>query len=137
MAHLEAVTVEDERESAPFRMPVQWVNRPNLDFRGFSGAIVGGRVRVGDPVRIVPAGTTSTVARIVTSDGDLTEAVAGQSVTITLNDEVDCSRGDVLCAAESPLAAADSFEAHVVWMSSRRCCRVGRTCSRSARPPRA
>ncbi len=117
MAHLEAVTVEDARESAPFRLPVQWVNRPNLDFRGFSGAIVGGKVRVGDAVRIVPAGTTSTVARIVTSDGDLEEAVTGQSVTITLTDEVDCSRGDVLCAAESPLAAADSFEAHVVWMA--------------------
>ena len=82
--------------TAPFRMPVQWVNRPNLDFRGFSGRIVGGTVRPGDRVRVLPSGTTSTVARIVTFDGDLDEAVAGQSVTLTLADEIDVSRGDVL-----------------------------------------
>jgi bifunctional enzyme CysN/CysC len=116
MGRLETADVEDDRQSAPFRMPVQWVNRPNLDFRGFSGAIVGGTVRIGDAVRVVPAGTTSTVTRIVSLDGDLEQAVNGQSVTITLADEVDCSRGDVLCAADSPAGSADGFEAHIVWM---------------------
>ena len=96
------VEVDDDRRSGPFRMPVQWVNRPDLDFRGFAGEVVGGTVRVGDAVRVVPAGTTSTVARIVTMDGDLEQAVAGQSVTLTLADEIDCSRGDVLCSADAP-----------------------------------
>jgi bifunctional enzyme CysN/CysC len=116
MGYLEGVQVDDDRQSGPFRMPVQWVNRPDLDFRGFAGEIVGGTVRVGDTVRVVPAGTTSTVTRIVTFDGDLEQAVAGQSVTITLADEIDCSRGDVLCAADDPAATADQFRAHVVWM---------------------
>jgi bifunctional enzyme CysN/CysC len=117
MGYLEAVKVDDDRQSGPFRMPVQWVNRPDLDFRGFAGEIVGGTVRVGDAVRVVPAGTTSTVARIVTLDGDLDEAVAGQSVTLTLTDEIDCSRGDVLCAADHPAPSADQFRTHLVWMS--------------------
>jgi bifunctional enzyme CysN/CysC len=117
MGYLESVKVDDDRQAGPFRMPVQWVNRPDLDFRGFAGEIVGGTVRVGDQVRVVPAGTTSTVARIVTLDGDLQEAVAGQSVTITLADEIDCSRGDVLCAADAPAPSADQFRAHLVWMS--------------------
>ncbi len=116
MEFLETVEVDDDRVSAPLRMPVQWVNRPNLDFRGFSGQIVGGSVRPGDSVRILPAGTTSTVARIVTMDGDLDEAVTGQSVTITLTDEVDVSRGDIICAGDDPAEVADQFEAHVVWM---------------------
>ncbi len=117
MDYLEGVEVDDDRQAGPFRMPVQWVSRPDLDFRGFAGPIVGGTVRVGDRVRVVPAGTTSTVARIVTLDGDLDAAVAGQSVTLTLADEIDCSRGDVLCAADEPAAAADQFRAHVVWMA--------------------
>ena len=116
MGYLESVQVDDDRQAGPFRMPVQWVNRPDLDFRGFSGEIVGGTVQVGDPVRVVPAGTTSFVERIVTLDGDLEQAVAGQSVTITLTDEIDCSRGDVLCAAGDPAPVADQFRAHVVWM---------------------
>lgn len=116
MAYLETVAVDDDTATLPFRMPVQWVNRPNLDFRGFSGRIVGGTVRPGDPVRVLPAGTTSTVDRIVTMDGDLDEAVAGQSVTLTLADEIDASRGDVICAGDSPCEVADQFEAHVVWM---------------------
>ncbi|MEL6890336.1 MAG: sulfate adenylyltransferase subunit CysN [Actinomycetota bacterium] len=116
MGYLETVQVDDERDAQAFRMPVQWVNRPNLDFRGFSGQIVGGAVKPGDPIRVLPAGTTSTVERIVTMDGDLDEAVAGQSVTITLTDEIDISRGDVLCAGESPAEVADQFEGHVVWM---------------------
>jgi bifunctional enzyme CysN/CysC len=117
MGYLEGVKVDDDRQAGPFRMPVQWVNRPDLDFRGFAGEIVGGTIRVGDAVRVVPAGTTSTVSRIVTLDGDLDEAVAGQSVTLTLADEIDCSRGDVLCAADQPAPSADQFRTHLVWMS--------------------
>lgn len=116
MEFLETVEVDDVRASQALRMPVQWVNRPNLDFRGFSGQIVGGSVRPGDPIRVLPAGTTSTIDRIVTMDGDLDEAVAGQSVTLTLTDEIDASRGDVICAADAPAEVADQFEAHVVWM---------------------
>ena len=116
MTYLEDVPVDDDVAEAPFRMPVQWVNRPNLDFRGFSGRIVGGSIKPGDPIRVLPAGTTSTVDRIVTMDGDLDVAVAGQSVTITLTDEIDASRGDLMCAGDAPAEVADQFEAHVVWM---------------------
>jgi bifunctional enzyme CysN/CysC len=98
-------------------MPVQWVNRPNLDFRGFSGLIATGVARVGDAVRVVPSGKTSTLSRIVTLDGDLPEAVAGQSVTLCLADEIDCSRGDVLAKADAPPQVADQFEATLVWMA--------------------
>ena len=116
--HLERVEIEGTAAQArDFRMPVQWVNRPNLDFRGFAGLISSGTVKPGDPVRIVPSGRTSTVKSIVTLDGDLPQAVAGQSVTITLTDEVDCSRGDVIAAAEAPPQAADQFESTLVWMS--------------------
>ena len=116
--HLETVEIESEADQAgPLRLPVQWVNRPNLDFRGFAGLIAGGTVKPGDAVRVVPSGKTSTVSRIVTLDGDLDEAVAGQSVTFTLADEIDCSRGDVIAAADAPPEAADQFEAALVWMS--------------------
>ena len=116
--HLETVEVGSAADEAkPFRMPVQWVNRPNLDFRGFSGQLASGKVRPGDAVRILPSGKTSTVTRIVTLDGDLDEAIAGQSVTLTLADEVDCSRGDVIAAADSPPETADQFEATLVWMA--------------------
>ena len=116
--HLETVELEVEADQAkPFTMPVQWVNRPNLDFRGFSGLIATGVVRVGDAVRVVPSGKTSTISRIVTLDGDLSEAVAGQSVTLCLADEIDCSRGDVLAKADAPPQAADQFEATLVWMA--------------------
>jgi bifunctional enzyme CysN/CysC len=117
LGHLETVPVGQSAQDGPFRMPVQWVNRPGHDFRGFSGVIVGGRVRTGDRVRVVPSGQQSTVTRIVTMDEDLDEAVAEQSVTLTLADEIDVSRGDVLCAADSPAGSADQFEAHVVWMA--------------------
>jgi bifunctional enzyme CysN/CysC len=117
IGHLEAVQVHNSTQDGPFRMPVQWVNRPNLDFRGFSGEIVGGKVRVGDTVRVIPSGRESTVTRIVTFDGDISEAAAGDSVTVTLADEVDISRGDVLSTASSPPDVADQFEAHVVWMN--------------------
>ncbi len=116
MAYLEDVVVDDDVAAGAFRMPVQWVNRPNLDFRGFSGLIVGGSIQPGDPIRVLPAGTTSTVDRIVTMDGDLDHAVAGQSVTLTLTDEIDASRGDLMCAGDAPAEVADQFEAHVVWM---------------------
>ena len=117
LGYLETVPVGQHAQDGPFRMPVQWVNRPGHDFRGFSGVIVGGRVRPGDRVRVVPSGRQSTVARIVTMDGDLDEAIAEQSVTLTLADEIDISRGDVLCAADAPAGSADQFEAHVVWMA--------------------
>jgi bifunctional enzyme CysN/CysC len=112
---LEALPVGDTLRDQPFRMPVQWVNRPNLDFRGFSGFISAGTLRPGDRLKALPSGRESTVARIVTQDGDLQLAVAGQSVTVTLADEVDVSRGDVLAAAASPAPVADQFEATLVW----------------------
>ncbi|OWR01343.1 sulfate adenylyltransferase subunit CysN [Sphingopyxis witflariensis] len=116
--HLENVEVAvSDDEAKPFRLPVQWVNRPNLDFRGFSGQIASGIVKPGDAVRILPSGKTTTVSRIVTQDGDLDEAVAGQSITLTLADEVDCSRGDVIAIADTPPEAADQFEATLVWMA--------------------
>ncbi|AUN94244.1 sulfate adenylyltransferase subunit CysN [Pseudazoarcus pumilus] len=118
MAWLETVEVDDERmQRAPLRMPVQWVNRPNLDFRGFAGTLAGGILRAGDRVRVQPSGRESTVARIVTRDGDLEQAVAGQSVTLTLADEVDVSRGDMLSAADAPAEVADQFECTLVWMA--------------------
>ena len=104
-------------QARPFRLPVQWVNRPNLDFRGFAGQVAAGRVALGDPVRVLPSGKTSTVARIITLDGDLDRAVAGQSVTLTLADEIDCSRGNVIAAADAPPQVADQFEATLVWMA--------------------
>ena len=116
--HLESVELDvTGDQQKPFRLPVQWVNRPNLDFRGFAGQVASGMVTVGDPVRILPSGKTSTVSRIVTLDGDLEKAVAGQSITLCLADEVDCSRGDVIAASESPPQAADQFEANLVWMA--------------------
>nr|WP_315380523.1 sulfate adenylyltransferase subunit CysN [uncultured Sphingomonas sp.] len=115
--HLESVEVDaDIDRIKPFRMPVQWVNRPNLDFRGFAGMIAGGTIRPGDPVRILPSGRTSTVARIVAMGGDKEVAVAGESVTLTLADEVDCSRGDVIATADAPPQVADQFKATIVWM---------------------
>ncbi|BBF71608.1 sulfate adenylyltransferase subunit CysN [Sphingomonas bisphenolicum] len=116
--HLETVEVNSAADAdKPFRMAVQWVNRPNLDFRGFSGQIATGSVRPGDAVRVLPSGKTSTITRIVTLDGDLDEAVAGQSVTLCFADEVDCSRGDVIATSDNPPQVADQFEATIVWMA--------------------
>ena len=117
MLHLENVELDQASDqSGAFRMPVQWVNRPNLDFRGFSGKIAAGSIRPNDEVRILPSGKTSHVDRIVTFDGDLDMGVAGQSITLTLKDEVDCSRGQIIVAAKDPLEVADQFEATVIWM---------------------
>ncbi|MDZ4052960.1 MAG: sulfate adenylyltransferase subunit CysN, partial [Phenylobacterium sp.] len=116
LPHLESLDVEDDLREKPFRMPIQWVNRPDLDFRGFSGLIATGTITPGDRVKVLPSGRESTVARIVTMTGDLPRAVAGQSVTITLTDEIDISRGDVLSIAGQPPEVADQFEATIVWM---------------------
>ena len=116
--HLETVEVLSSVDAGkPFRMPVQWVNRPNLDFRGFSGLIATGSVKPGDEIRVVPSGKTSTVTRVVTLGGDLDEAVAGQSVTLCLADEIDCSRGDVIAIADNPPQASDQFESTLVWLN--------------------
>ena len=95
---------------------MQWVNRPDADFRGFAGQVVGGRIAAGAAVRIAPSGRESAIARIVTAAGDLQEAVAGQSVTVTLSTEVDVSRGDVITALDAPLERAAQFDATIVWM---------------------
>ena len=115
--HLESVELDlTTDQTKPFRLPVQWVNRPNLDFRGFSGLISSGSVKPGDAVRVLPSGKTSTVTKIVTLDDELDEAVAGQSVTICFADEVDCSRGNVIAVADAPPEVSDQFEATIVWM---------------------
>jgi bifunctional enzyme CysN/CysC len=114
MEHLETVEIDNASATLPFRMPIQWVNRPNLDFRGFAGRIEGGTIQPGDSVRILPSGRITRVARIVTASGDLEAAVAGQSVTLTLADEVDASRGDVFAGIESPPELADQFDAMLV-----------------------
>ncbi|WP_419251634.1 sulfate adenylyltransferase subunit CysN [Caulobacter sp. ErkDOM-YI] len=116
MDWLETIQVEDDLQAQPFRLPVQWVNRPNLDFRGFSGLIASGVVKPGDRIRVLPSGRESRVERIVTLPDDLPQAVAGQSVTITLTDEIDISRGDLIVAADAPSPVAGQFEATVVWM---------------------
>jgi bifunctional enzyme CysN/CysC len=116
MAHLETVPVGDDQSAKPFRMPVQWVSRPNQNFRGFAGTIASGTVRPGDAVKTMPSGRHSVVSRIVTADSDLGEASPGQAVTITFKDEIDVSRGDVLCAANAPLEISDQFEVQLLWM---------------------
>ena len=116
--HLETVEIElVDDQARPLRMPVQWVNRPSQSFRGFAGQIASGVVRPGDTVRVLPSGKTSTVERIVTMTGDLDEAVAGQSITLCLADEIDCSRGDVIAAVADAPEAADQFDATIVWMA--------------------
>ncbi|WP_410474910.1 sulfate adenylyltransferase subunit CysN [Guyparkeria sp. TX1] len=117
MGFLETVEVDDDRlQRKPFRLPVQWVNRPNLDFRGFSGTIGSGVIRPGDEIRVLPSGQTSRVERLVTFDGDLDQAVAGQSITLTTEDEIDISRGDVISTTDAPPQVADQFETSLVWM---------------------
>ncbi|GAB4037521.1 MAG: sulfate adenylyltransferase subunit CysN [Rubrivivax sp.] len=118
MAFLETCEFDETRlQSGPFRLPVQWVNRPNLDFRGFCGLVASGSVKPGDRIRVQPSGRESTVARIVAVGGDRERAVAGESVTITLADEVDISRGDLISGADAPAEVADQFECTIVWMA--------------------
>jgi bifunctional enzyme CysN/CysC len=118
LEYLETVEVDDDYlQSGPLRLPVQWVNRPHSEFRGFAGLLVSGSVRPGDPVVVKPSGLQSTVERIVTHDGDLESAGAGQSVTLTLTDEIDVSRGDVIAGVQSPPRVGEQFEATLVWMA--------------------
>ena len=118
LEHLETVPIDSAADEAkPFRMPVQWVNRPDQHFRGFAGQIAGGSVSPGDEVRILPSGRIGRIDKVVTMDGDLETAVAGQSVTLTLTQEIDCSRGNVIVAAKDPPHAANQFEATIIWMA--------------------
>jgi bifunctional enzyme CysN/CysC len=117
MEFLERVPVEDNAGKSPFRLPVQWVNRPNHEFRGFAGQIASGAVKVGDEIVVLPSGRLSRVQRIVGGNADQTEAIAGQSITLTLADEIDISRGDVIAMVDSAPAVADQFDATVVWMA--------------------
>ncbi|MDZ7628293.1 MAG: sulfate adenylyltransferase subunit CysN [Parvularculaceae bacterium] len=116
LPYLETIEVASDREEKPFRLPVQWVNRPNLDFRGFSGTIASGVVKPGDEVVVIPSGRRSTVKRVVTMDGDLNLAGPHRAVTLTLADEIDISRGDILCAGKAPAEQSDQFAGHVLWM---------------------
>jgi bifunctional enzyme CysN/CysC len=117
MEYLETCPIDDTRlQFEPVRLPVQWVNRPNLDFRGFCGLLSSGCLRPGDRVRVQPSGREAHIARIVTIDGDLPLAVAGQSVMVTLDEEVDISRGDVISSADASAEVADQFECRLVWM---------------------
>nr|NIS40494.1 sulfate adenylyltransferase subunit CysN [Desulfuromonadales bacterium] len=118
MEVLETVDVTQDQTTSPFRMPVQWVNRPNADFRGYSGTISSGSISPGDAVVVCPAATKSRLARIVSAEGEQERAIAGQAVTLVLEDEIDASRGDVIAKAEAPPTIADQFAAHLVWMSS-------------------
>jgi len=116
--YLETVEVDQERmQDSPFRLPVQWVNRPNPDFRGFAGTVAAGSVAPGDRVVVLPSGRETTVARVVAFGGDLERAAAGQAITVTLADEVDVSRGDVIAAAGAPPQVGEQFEATVIWMA--------------------
>jgi bifunctional enzyme CysN/CysC len=118
MGFLETVPIDSEAtKRLPLRFPVQWVNRPNQDFRGFTGQIASGTIAPGEKIRVLPNGQEATVKSIVTFEGALPKAIAGQSVTLTLNEEVDISRGDLICPAEAPASVADQFEARIVWMA--------------------
>lgn len=117
LAHLESVDIDSGSSEKPFRLPVQWVNRPNLNFRGFAGTLTSGRIRPGDPIAVAKSGRVSSVARIVTMEGDREEAVAGDAVTLTLSEEVDISRGDVLCDPHTRPDVSDQFAAHLIWMA--------------------
>jgi len=115
--HLETVEIDGAVQAEPFRMPIQWVNRPDLDFRGFCGRVVRGTVHPGDPVRVLPSGRRTSIARVILNGSDVDEAVTGESITLTLTDEIDVSRGDVLASEADSPEVADQFEAHIVWMS--------------------
>ena len=115
--YLETIDVAEDRASRPFRFAVQWVNRPHLDFRGFSGTVASGTIRPGDAIVVAGSGRLSRIARIVTADGDLERATAGDAITLTLADELDIARGDILCEPKSRPEVSDQFAAHLIWMS--------------------
>ena len=117
MQYLENVEVRNQKETSSFRMPIQWVNRPNSTFRGFTGLIASGETKVGNKIRLHPGGRESTIGSIITWDGELEKAVAGQSVTITLNDDIDVSRGDIIAASTDPCSESDQFQTRILWMS--------------------
>jgi len=116
MTQLETIDVSKQTAGSPFRMPVQWVNRPNLDFRGFSGTIASGMIKPGDAVIALPSAKTSKVKSIVTFEGELDVAISDQAVTLTLEDEIDISRGDIITELEQRPETTDQFQAHVIWM---------------------
>lgn len=117
LEHLETVEFQDEEAQKPFRLPVQWVNRPNLDFRGFSGQIASGTVSIGEKIKALPSGTESTVKSILVGDVDVKDAQAGQSITVCLNDEIDISRGDTIATASDPSEISNQFSTTILWMS--------------------
>lgn len=119
LEYLEDVDMQTSQRSEPFRLPVQWVNRPNLDFRGFSGTIASGEINVGDDIIVIPSGKRSKVKEIVTFDGKLKTAAEDMAVTLTLKDEIDISRGDMICKTDNPAEQADQFQAHILWMSEK------------------
>ncbi|MEM1376723.1 MAG: sulfate adenylyltransferase subunit CysN [Pseudomonadota bacterium] len=120
MEHLETVEVEQTLDEASFRLPVQWVNRPDLNFRGYTGQVATGTIRPGDKIKVLPSAKESTVDRIVTMNGDLEQAQAGQSITLTLKDEIDISRGDLICKSEAPAETGSQFEATILWMAEQK-----------------
>ncbi|HOZ26245.1 MAG TPA: GTP-binding protein, partial [Hyphomonadaceae bacterium] len=117
LEHLEAIEIADDRANAPFRLPVQWVNRPNLDFRGFSGTITSGSIKPGDEVVVTKSGKTSKIKAIVTADGDLPQAAAGQAVTLVISDEIDASRGDIFASPDARPEVSNQFTANILWMA--------------------
>lgn len=117
LEHLEDIDISAEVTLSSFRLPVQWVNRPNLDFRGFAGTVASGEIKPGDEIIVLPSGKRSSVKEIVTMGGNLDVAVTGQAVTLTLNDEIDISRGDFICGTDAPAEQSDQFQAHIIWMS--------------------
>src|SRR5262249_48247508 len=116
LQHLETIEIADKRADAPFRLPVQWVNRPNLDFRGFSGTIISGSVKPGDEVVVAKSGKTSKVKALVTADGDLPVAKAGGAITLVIEDEIDASRGDIFATPDARPELSNQFTANVLWM---------------------
>ena len=116
MQYLENVEISNKNLDKPFRIPVQWVNRPSSDFRGFSGLIASGSIRVGDKVKIIPGGQSSTIETIITGDREVIKASAGESITITLDDQIDVSRGDILVDKKNPCSEADQFQTRILWM---------------------
>lgn len=120
LEYLENMEVVDHSGNQPFRLPVQWVNRANSEFRGFAGTVAGGKVRPGDEIIVLPSGARSSIDRIITMDGDLEAGETGQAVTLMLKDEIDVSRGSLICSRDHPAEQSAQFQAHIVWMSDKK-----------------